>query len=114
MPTDETLEKIKRIKVSTQYRILTPEIKVLIELYPNPGGLYTNQLARRLEGHISKSTIQKALMHLDDQSLIKTRIGFVNVAGTDHLAKISRIAGEKTKRYVEKLVDAIIDTLPTI
>jgi predicted transcriptional regulator len=112
MGLEEITEHIEEIKRSTQYDILTPELKVLIELYlEREKGLHVNELARRLKGQVSKATIQKSLMRLDDQGLIKTQIGVIHSGGADRLARICRISGEATARYLENLINAIYQTL---
>lgn len=115
MAPTETVEDIKAIKSSVQYDLLTPELKVLIELYlEGEKGVHVNELARRLQGHLSKTTIEKSIMRLDDQSLVKTRIGVVHSAGADRLARISTISGESTFKYIENLVSAIHHSLRTV
>jgi len=108
----EIAEQIETIKKSMQYDILNPELKVLIELYlEREKGLHVNELARRLRGKLSKATVQKALMRLDDQTLVKTQIGTVRIGGADHLAKICQVSGETTIHYIENLIKAIYYTL---
>jgi len=108
MVSIETTQRIQEIKNSIQYRLLTPEIKVLIELYPeNQSGLHVNAIARKVKGQLSKTSVEKAIMRLDDQGLVKTRLGTVHSGGAERLARICTVSGEITSKYIENLVNAI-------
>lgn len=108
MESSEISKQITEIKSSVQYDMLTPELKVLIELYmEREKGLYVNELARMLKGHLSKASIEKSLMRLDEQGLIKSDLRFIDLSGKKRIVRMCHISGELTANYLENLINAI-------